>query len=65
MPTIRDDATVTSDETVDWIERQYETVDGMTIDGFLSFMAEEAQFRFGSNESASSQDQIHGAIGEC
>ena len=65
MPTIRDDATVSaSDETVDWIERQYETVDGMDMDGFLSFMAEEAQLRFGNNEPASGHDQIRGAIGE-
>ena len=65
MPTIRDDATVSaSDETVDWIERQYETVDGMDIDGFLSFMADEAQPRFGNNEPASGHDQIRGAIGE-
>ena len=50
MPTIRDDATVSaSDATVDWIERQYETVDGMDMDGFLSFIAEEAQLRFGNN----------------
>ena len=65
MPTIRDDATVSaSDETVDWIERQYETVDEMDMDGFLSFMAEEAQFRFGNNEPASGHDQIHRAIGK-
>ena len=65
MPTIRDDATVSaSDETVDWIERQHETVDGMDMDEFLSFMAEEAQFRFGNNEPARGHDQIRGAIGE-
>ena len=65
MPTIRDDATVSaSDATVDWIERQYETVDGMDMDGFLSFIAEEAQLRFGNNEPASGHDQIRGAIGE-
>ena len=44
MPTIRDDATVSAcDEAVDRIERQYETVDGIDMDGFLTFMAEEAQ----------------------
>ena len=65
MPTIRDDATVSaSDETVDWIERQYETVDEMDMNGFLSFMAEEAQLRFGNNEPARGHDQIRGAIGE-
>ena len=65
MPTIRDDATVSaSDETVDWIERQYETVDGMDMDGFLSFIADEAQLRSGNNEPASGHDQIRGAIGE-
>ena len=65
MPTIRDDATVSaSDETVDWIERQYETVDGMDMDGFLSFIADEAQLRLGNNEPASGHDQIRAAIGE-
>ena len=65
MPTIRDDATMSaSDATVDWIERQYETVDGMYMDGFLSFIADEAQLRFGNNEPASGHDQIRGAIGE-
>ena len=57
MPTIRDDATMSaSDATVDWIERQYETVDGMDMDGFLSFIAKEAQLRFGNNEPASGHD---------
>ena len=65
MPTIRDNATVSaSDETVDWIERQYKTVDGIDMDGFLSFMANEAQLRFGNNEPASGHDQIRGAISE-
>ena len=36
----------------------------MDMDGFLSFMAEEAQFRFGNNEPARGHDQIRGAIGE-
>ena len=53
-----------SDATVDWIERQYETVNGMDMDGFLSFIAEEAQLQFGNNEPASDHDQIRGAIGE-
>ena len=53
-----------SNATVDWIERQYETVDGMDIDGFLSFTAEEAQLRFENNEPANGHDQICGAIGE-
>ena len=65
MPTIRDDATVSaSDATVDWIERQYETVNGMDMDGFLSFTAEEAQLRLGNNEPVSGHGQIRGAIGE-
>ena len=65
MPTIRDDATMSaSNATVDWIERQYETVDGMDMDGFLSFIIEEAQLQFGNNEPASDHDQIRGAIGE-
>ena len=43
MPTIRDDTTVSaSDETVNWLERQYKAVDGMDMDGFLSFMPDEA-----------------------
>ena len=53
-----------SDETVDWIERQYETVDGMDMGGFLSFIADEAQLRFGNNEPVSGHGQIRGAIGE-
>ena len=65
MPTIRDDATVSaSDEILDWIERQHETVDGMDMDGFLSFMADKARLRFGNNEPANGHDQIRGAIGE-
>jgi len=43
MPTIRDDATVSaSGETVNWLKRQYKAVDGMDMDGFLSFMPDEA-----------------------
>ena len=34
------------------------------MDGFLSFIADEAQLRFGNNEPASGHDQIRGAIGE-
>ena len=36
----------------------------MDVDGFDSFMADEAQLRFGNNEPASGHDQIHGAIGK-
>ena len=34
------------------------------MDGFDSFMADEAQLRFGNNEPTSGHDQIHGAIGK-
>ena len=36
----------------------------MDVDGFDSFMADEAQLRFGNNEPASGHDQIRRAIGE-
>ena len=59
------DATVSaSDVTVDWIERQYETVDGMDMDGFLPFIDDEAQLRFGNSEPASGHDQIRRAVDE-
>lgn len=64
-PTIHDDAAVSaSDATVDCIECQYEIIDGMNMDGFLSFIADEAQLRFGSNEPASGHGQIRRAVGE-
>jgi hypothetical protein len=43
MPTIRDDAVIgASETTVERAERQYEAVDGMDMDRFISFLAEDA-----------------------
>ena len=36
----------------------------MDMDGVLSFIADEAQLRFGNNEPANGHDQIRRAIGE-
>ena len=53
-----------SDVTADWIERQYETVDGINMDRFLPFTDDEAQLRFGNSGSASGHDQIRRAVDE-
>lgn len=47
-----------------WIERLFATIDAKNTDGFVGFLSENAEVRFGNGPSFRGQEEIFESIGE-
>lgn len=48
----------------DWIRRLFETIDAKDADGFVSFLTEDAQFRFGNAPEVTGKGDVREAVAE-
>lgn len=46
----------------EWLVRLFETIDRMDVDGFVSFLTEEASFRFANAPAVSGRENIQSVI---
>ena len=49
-------------EEIDWVRQLFQTIDAKDTDGFLSFLSDDAQLRFGSAPVVVGKDAIREAI---
>ena len=49
-------------ETPNWCQQLFERIDAMDADGFVSFLTDDAQFRFGNAQEVTGKEKIREAI---
>ena len=47
---------------IDWVRQLFESLDAMDTEGFLRFLADDARFRFGNEQTVIGKDAIHQAV---
>ena len=52
----------TEEATLEWTTRLFQAIDRMDADGFVSFLSENATFRFGNAEPVIGKNKIRGAV---
>lgn len=45
-----------------WVQQLFQSIDAMNTNKFLTFLADDAQFRFGNAPAAVGRDMIHQAV---
>lgn len=49
-------------EMSDWLQKAFQTIDQMDVEGFVGFLTDDAMFRYGSADPVRGKDNIRSAV---